>query len=45
MLSTVVGYRMLEKVDRFRPHMIEPLSQNDLEDLVIEAAIGAPPTP
>ena len=43
MLSTVVGYRVLDNVGRFRPHMIEPLTANDLLDVVLEAAIGPPP--
>jgi AcrR family transcriptional regulator len=43
LISTLAGYLMLEHVDRFRPHMIEPLSQKDLLAVVIEAAIGPPP--
>jgi AcrR family transcriptional regulator len=43
MLSTVVGYRVLDHVGRFRPHMIEPLASEDLLDAVLEAAIGPAP--
>jgi AcrR family transcriptional regulator len=43
MLSTVVGYQALANVDRFRPHMIAPLTQGDLLDAVLEAAIGQGP--
>jgi AcrR family transcriptional regulator len=45
MLSTVVGYRVLDNVGRFKPHMVDPLSPADLLDAVLEAAIGAAPTP
>jgi AcrR family transcriptional regulator len=43
MLSTVVGYRVLDNVGRFRPHMIEPHTAGDLLDVVLEAAIGPAP--
>jgi AcrR family transcriptional regulator len=43
MLSTVVGYRLLDNVGRFRPHMIEPLTHAQLLDAVLEAAIGERP--
>jgi AcrR family transcriptional regulator len=43
MLSTVVGYRVLDNVDRFKPHMVDPLTSADLLDAVLEAAIGEGP--
>jgi AcrR family transcriptional regulator len=43
MLSTVVGYRVLDNVGRFKPHMVEPLTPADLLDAVLEAAIGQGP--
>jgi len=43
MLSTVVGYRVLGNVDRFKPHMVDPLTPADLLDAVLEAAIGKGP--
>ena len=43
MLSTVVGYRVLDNVGRFKPHMVEPLTSAELLEAVLEAAIGAPP--
>ena len=45
MMSTVVGYQMLDNVERFRPHMIEPLTRDDLLEAVLEAAIGPAPEP
>lgn len=44
MLSTVVGYRILDASSRFKPFMIEPLTRADLLDLVLDAAVGAPPS-
>jgi hypothetical protein len=38
-----VGYQMLDNVERFRPHMIEPLTRDDLLEAVLEAAIGPAP--
>ena len=43
MLSTVVGYRVLDHVGRFKPHMIAPLTSAELLDAVLEAAIGEGP--
>jgi AcrR family transcriptional regulator len=43
MLSTLVGYRVLDNVGRFKPHMIDPLTDGDLLDLVLDAAIGSAP--
>lgn len=43
MLSTVVGYRVLDVAGRFRPYMIEPLSRAELLDAVLDAAIGDGP--
>jgi AcrR family transcriptional regulator len=43
MLSTVVGYRVLDNIGRFKPHMVDPLTPADLLDAVLEAAIGEPP--
>jgi len=43
MLSTVVGYRVLGNVDRFKPHMVDPLTPAELLDAVLEAAIGEGP--
>jgi AcrR family transcriptional regulator len=43
MLSTQVGYLVLDNVGRFKPFMIEPLKRDDLIEIVLEAAIGAPP--
>ncbi|HXQ13376.1 MAG TPA: TetR family transcriptional regulator [Caulobacteraceae bacterium] len=43
MLSTVIGYRVLDNVGRFKPHMVEPLTPADLLDAVLEAAIGEAP--
>lgn len=40
MLSTVVGYRVLDNVGRFRPHMVDPLTPNELLAAVLDAAIG-----
>jgi AcrR family transcriptional regulator len=46
MMSTMVGYQLLDNVGRFRPHMIEPLAHEDLLGAVLEAAIGlGPDTP
>lgn len=42
-LSTVVGYRVLDNVGRFKPHMVDPLTPADLLEAVLEAAIGPPP--
>jgi AcrR family transcriptional regulator len=43
MLSTLVGYRVLDNVNRFKPHMVDPLTTADLMDAVLEAAVGARP--
>lgn len=43
MLSTVVGYQVLDAVGRFKPFMIEPLTRGDLVEAVLDAAIGPPP--
>ncbi|HZZ90388.1 MAG TPA: WHG domain-containing protein, partial [Caulobacteraceae bacterium] len=43
MLSTLVGYRVLDNVGRFKPHMLDPLTRDDLLDVVLDAAIGPPP--
>ncbi|HEY2710504.1 MAG TPA: TetR/AcrR family transcriptional regulator [Caulobacteraceae bacterium] len=43
MMSTIVGYQLLDNVGRFRPHMIAPLVRADLLDPVLDAAIGPPP--
>jgi AcrR family transcriptional regulator len=45
MMSTMVGYLVLDNVERFRPHMIEPLTRDDLLEAVLDAAIGPPPEP
>ena len=43
MLSTIVGFRVLDNVGRFRPFMINPLTRKDLVEAVLEAAIGDSP--
>ena len=43
-LSTVVGYRVLDNIGRFKPHMVEGLTPADVLDAVLDAAIGPPPT-
>jgi AcrR family transcriptional regulator len=44
-LSTVVGYRVLDNIGRFKPHMVDPLTPADLLEAVLDAAIGPAPPP
>ena len=44
MMSTIVGFLTLDRIGRFRPFMIEPLTHDDLVEAVLRAAIGPPPT-
>ena len=43
MLSTIVGFRVLDNVGRFKPFMINPLTRRDLVEAVLDAAIGGSP--
>lgn len=43
MLSTVVGFRVLENVGQFKPFMIRPLTRADLMEAVLQAAMGTSP--
>jgi AcrR family transcriptional regulator len=43
MLSTIVGFLVLDKAGRFPAFMTEPLTRDKLLDAVVEAAIGAGP--
>jgi AcrR family transcriptional regulator len=43
MLSTVVGFLVLDEAGRFTPAWAAPLSREDMIETVIETAVGAPP--
>ena len=43
MLSTIVGFRILDAANRFKPHMIAPAARDALVEAVLEAAIGQGP--
>ena len=40
MMSTVVGFLVLDESGRFKPFMIAPMTREDLVQAVLEAAIG-----
>ena len=42
MLSTVVGFLVLDEAGRFTPEWAQPLTREDMIEAVIDAAVGAP---
>jgi AcrR family transcriptional regulator len=44
MLSTVVGFLVLDETGRFTPEWTDPLPRAEQVEAVLDAAIGAPPT-
>jgi AcrR family transcriptional regulator len=44
LLSTIVGFMVLDSVDRFKAYMVGPITHDDLVDSVLESAIGSPPS-